>query len=459
MAYYVLDDFRGGWDTRKSPIAAPAGTLRALKNAHVTPGGEVEKRLAFAPWMTLPAGTVGLVGDGDTAYVFGSGNVSLPQSGGINIKYVKLTTNDGGTVAYLLDWELFDGKVYVVIMTSNGAIEHHFDGAYVSGAVGRYIETYRNKMYSINAGNLHFSATGNPSDWNGTGSGFINLGTEDSASGTLLGLEIYYDQLAVMSRYTTQFWTVDADPANNQLVQTLRSTGTYAPLSPRQYGTGDVLYLDTSGLRSLQARNSSNAASVSDVGSPIDLVIEELYRERTEGYLATGLSVIEPRTGRYWFILPDRILVLSNFPGPRVTAWSEYIPEFRIQHVDVVGSQIVIRDDSNNLYCYGGQDGKTYDACPVEVTTPLMSMDTPASYKDFQGLDFGVRGVWGIQVAMDNESVVWESAGTITRSTFMDGRLPIAGYSTHLALKLTTTEPGAATLANAVIHYEGGHAD
>ena len=47
MAYYVTENFSAGIDTRKHPLTAPAGTLRQLLNCHITPGGEIEKRLAF----------------------------------------------------------------------------------------------------------------------------------------------------------------------------------------------------------------------------------------------------------------------------------------------------------------------------------------------------------------------------------------------------------------------------
>jgi hypothetical protein len=61
--YYEIANFQTGMDLRKSPLTAPAGTLRLLKNAHITPGGEIEKREAFVYWCNAPAGSIGLCTD------------------------------------------------------------------------------------------------------------------------------------------------------------------------------------------------------------------------------------------------------------------------------------------------------------------------------------------------------------------------------------------------------------
>lgn len=47
----LIEDFRRGLDRRKFKLNAPAGTLTTLENAHITTGGEIEKRGAF----TAPA--------------------------------------------------------------------------------------------------------------------------------------------------------------------------------------------------------------------------------------------------------------------------------------------------------------------------------------------------------------------------------------------------------------------
>ena len=66
--YYEIANFQSGMDLRKSPLTAPAGTLRLLQNSHVTSGGEVEKRAAFVPWCTAPAGSLGVCAINDQSF-------------------------------------------------------------------------------------------------------------------------------------------------------------------------------------------------------------------------------------------------------------------------------------------------------------------------------------------------------------------------------------------------------
>jgi hypothetical protein len=83
MSYQVITDFRQGLDARKYKLALPPGTLLTCDNAHVTQGGEIEKRKAFVP-VTIPAAYTGNhfgLQPGDAGiYVFGSTIVSPSTS-------------------------------------------------------------------------------------------------------------------------------------------------------------------------------------------------------------------------------------------------------------------------------------------------------------------------------------------------------------------------------------------
>jgi hypothetical protein len=138
------------------------------------------------------------------------------------------------------------------------------------------------------------------------------LAKHDSETESLSGLEVYYGKLAVFGRYTTQIWKVDPDPALNALHQTLR-VGAVAPHAIRQFGTGDVLFLSDSGIRSLRALNGTLAAGVIDVGSPIDkLVIADLAADSRRGVL--GALDCGADHGRFWLAIGGRIYVLVILP-------------------------------------------------------------------------------------------------------------------------------------------------
>lgn len=295
-----------------------------------------------------------------------------------------------------------------------------------------------------------------------TGSGFINSSLEESGGVGLVGIEIYFDKIAVMSAETTQIWSMDADPNQNAISQVLRANGTRAPLSVNGYGSGDVLYLANSGLRSLKARDASNSASVTDIGSPIDNLILQIGKERGMTYLSNCMSVDEPVTGRFWAAFPKEIFVLSHFPGPKISAWSKYIVDFDIDHIVTAGDHLFIRS-GNDLYALGGKTGAEYDSCPVEVRFPYLDSGKPGHMKTFEAIDCTVEGEWRAAVSYNfDDQEAEEDLGVfkplvgkdpISASSWNKGRFGMQGYASHISMRFYNNSPGPATMANAAIHY------
>ena len=50
MPYVLVEDFKGGIDTRRTVVTSVPGSCVTLTNAHITRGGEIEKRRAFKLW-------------------------------------------------------------------------------------------------------------------------------------------------------------------------------------------------------------------------------------------------------------------------------------------------------------------------------------------------------------------------------------------------------------------------
>lgn len=452
-AYYEIKNFAAGMDTRKGSLTSPAGTLRLLKNCHITPGGEIDKRQAFVEFANAPANTVGLIGMGDYVYALGAGGSSVAPTP-TTVGRHALALPNGVSIRELLDWDTYSGKFYVIVRGSDGVVYHFYNGVAVPAAKGTACRTYKTKMYTIDGDLLRFSAVGKPDDWSGTGAGFIDLSAEDSDMDSLQSLEVYYDKLAILSKAACQIWVVDPDPNKNAYSQTLRQAGTYAPRSIRQYGSGDVLYLAPDGIRSLKARQQSLTASVSDIGSPIDLYVRELYRTSFT-MMPKAISLLEPLSGRYWIVLQDRILVLSNYPSPSISAWCVYDPGFTIADATPAGSYIYLRSSTGMVYRYGGGAGPAvYDNCAVEVIMPFLSFEKPATFKHFSAIDMSAVGQWDIYAAMNphNESVE-DLLGTANGPTFLTGQFAVLGTSTHISLRFRSQVSGPCTLSNVMIHY------
>jgi len=249
-------------------------------------------------------------------------------------------------------------------------------------------------------------------------------------------------------------WTVDPDPVQNVYEQLLRGAGTNAPQSALQYGAGDVLFLTNSGIRSLKARDSSNSAAVSDIGSPIDRLLFDLRKAQGEAYYNSATSILEPVVGRFWLAFPKHIYVLSYFPGPKITAWSVYTTDFNIEHIVTCKERIFIRS-GNDLYAYGGVTGQDYEACNVEIRLPYLDMKKPGHMKMFDAIDATITGTWEIRNSFDfSNPEAEETLATISQSTWNLGKLAFEGSASHFSLRLYNRDSAPATLANIAVHYQ-----
>jgi hypothetical protein len=465
MAIFVTEDFKAGIDSRRHPLTAPAGTLRQLLNCHVTAGGEIEKRLAFVEAFTVP-GTLAksLMRVGPVLYVVVSGTAPADKTyGDLTLRYIEAP----GVTGELLDWDVFDGRLYFTNIAAD-VVKHWYQtavgaktAAEVPDGKGRFVRTYQSKMYSCSGANIYFSAVGNPANWTATteGAGFVNASTNDAEAVDLQGLEVYYDKLAFFSSRAIQIWSMDPDPELNKQEQTIRSIGVAGRATPRQYGAGDVLFLSPSGIRSLQARDSSNAASVSDVGSSIDFDIQRKIAKNTISVLTGARTVLEDLTGRFWMMFQDEIWVLSLFPGPRVSAWSRYAPthsgDIPFTPVEITDSAgyVCIRSADDKIYVLGGQDRETYDDCTAEVETAYLNLGKPIVWKQLRAFDAALKGVWSVEASFDPDNVVWEQIATLTKSTYNDQSVTMQGVAPCVSLRLKTKSVERAVLANLAVHY------
>jgi hypothetical protein len=694
MPYVYISDFRGGLDKRRMDLTSVPGTLVQLTNAHITRGGEIEKRPAFVSLATLPSNTTGLAAAGGQIYVFGSvaaGSVTFPSGTPSNINYKQLVHPSGTALTSVLDVTFYNGRVYAIAQFADGRIYHYYEdtsnvmqritdwfdgraratikitggtlggtsatgsfavtagssfssdsiraiyvnnvqvngttvahtgnnsttataianningytsvpnytaaasgavvtitavtvgvgsnGYAVSGAVegtanigsltafsggldnaitnitvdgvsiiqnqvkwqtshaytaslleaeintfrsspeyeatavgeyvniiskasgasfntkavvvtktgnvttvfdptsatslnggadsstvngytpGKFVRPVKSKMYSLMDSLLHFSGTNDPTEWTdaNTGAGFINLSNNAIGSEDLRAVASYYDNVAIFAEQAIQIWFLDANASLNAQMQVLNNTGTFAPKSVVEFGENDVFYLAESGIRSLKARDSSNAAYASDIGNPIDDIVTPEIRADFET-AKRAVAILEPKDGRYMIAIGEKVYVFSYFPNSSVSAWSVYEPGFAIDNWAYDGKQVLCRS-GNTIYSFGGTAFNTYDNSTVTIQLPFLDAGTPATGKDFVGIDVTCENEWIVSSATDpTDLTTTEEIATISRSTYGLGRVSMVGYSTHIAPKLVCSTSGSAKIGTIVIHYEGGEA-
>lgn len=151
MGYLVVEDFRGGVDRRRPIHVGKPGTLWSCVNAHITMGGDIEKRKAFVDLGDFSSDTFGLFSVGDFLYTFGS--VVTPTLPG-GVRYQRLTYV-GATMTALLDADLFDGKIYAIARFADDSVQHFYDGVLVgdwnNGVVRAYMGSLNGMATSLAA--------------------------------------------------------------------------------------------------------------------------------------------------------------------------------------------------------------------------------------------------------------------------------------------------------------------
>ena len=473
MPYTIIEDFTAGLDLRKMNITAKPGSLRVCENAFINAGGEIEKRKALTSVGTLPGNSDGLAFLNDQVVVFGNDSGA---SSGLPAGTVYVQLPGVGVIDRVLDVSPFGNGLYVIVKPVTGANKHYWlptiagPAVVVAGQTGSTSRTHASKMYLGQGRNLKFSAVNAPSDFAGTGSGVIDVTEQDGSSADVIGMELYYSYLAVFARYAVQVWHMDPDPDLNSLVQSLGNIGLTAQNAVARYGSGDVLFLSDTGIRSLRARDSSNAAVLNDIGSPVDKLVHTLRQSLTPTIAARIAAIVDPVSGQFWMIWGTTIIVLSYYPNSKVSAWSTFTFPRVIDYAVIANSRLVIRS-GDSLYVYGsvpagivawdpnaplGLD-EVYDATRITVELPMFDASKPATDKLFKGIDVACIGTWDVYL---NPDPLAEGAyvrnSTITSSTYSIQSIPVGMTSTHMGIKLISESAGYASMARIALHYSEG---
>jgi hypothetical protein len=334
-----------------------------------------------------------------------------------------------------------------------------------ASGIGTSARTFRGKVYATVQGTLYFSDVNNPTRWtttftNSAGkkedtfAGFESLSSQTGGAETLVTTAPYQGFLAVFARRSTQIWQVVAgDPSDNLPKQILDNVGSIAPRSAINFGEMDVFFLSDTGVRSLRARDSSNAAVVFDVGTAVDPLVINQMNSLSEAEAMRACGVVEPREGRYMLALGDKVFVYSFFPASSISAWTTYEPGFAVEDWAVFGNQLLCRS-GDEIYIYGGISGNVYDNSLAEVELSWLSADRPGNKKKFKGIDIGCEGSWTISYSTDPTTDSYAKAGSVQLSNFNLPNFRIGASGTHIGLKFTSNDSKPARISSAVVHFD-----
>jgi len=328
---------------------------------------------------------------------------------------------------------------------------------------GTFAHTQENKVWSPVGSLVNFSGVSLPAGWNSVddaGAGSINAATHAAGSAEVTGLENYQGKLAIFAERTVQIWTVDEDDDLNAINQTLKNTGTRAQKSVIAFSDSDVFYLDGTGIRSLRARDSSNAAMVAGVGALIDSYVVQYLRTLTDAQIEAAVAAIEPEDGRFWLAVGTKIFVFSYFPETKISGWTWYEPGFQITELAIYQNRIYARS-GNTIYLYGGAANASYDAGTVAqgkvtVWVPFLSASKDGTYKNIQDVDIAASNTWDMVILTDpNDTDRETDIGAMPGVTYGLDDTGVVGSVCHFSPKLTCQQDGAAVLSKVTIYFDG----
>lgn len=367
-----------------------------------------------------------------------------------------------------------NGKAPAPTVTGNFAIGNiqAMAGGVTATAVfvpGTFVKTIGSRVHSVSGPNEHFSGIKAPTSWttDAIGAGFIDMSIQTSGSEELKALGKYQGFVAVFAERVVQIWLIDSDPNNNKIQQILLNTGTASPKSVTQFGDSDLFYLDESGVRSIRARDASNAAATTDMGTPVDPLITVKLRTLTSVERDKVVGLINPIDKRFWLILKNEIYVFSFFEGSKISAWTKYTPfyfpsgvktTFNIDDAVPFQRRVYVRG-GDEIFVYGGlSTGLATDATSAVAWLPYLDGGSPTIEKKWTGFDAAVRGVWNVRAGMQPTEaglLVSDKIANISDTTFNRPDLAEIGQSTHISLRFESSGTGNAILSSCTIHYEG----
>jgi hypothetical protein len=330
--------------------------------------------------------------------------------------------------------------------------------------MGTVVHTHGNKMFALAENTLFSSNVAFADSWDAdpdpenearvlTGAGYINISNHSQGAESLTALATYQKYLAVFSREGIQVWQADSTAVS--LLQIINNGGCIGHKSALAIADTDVLFLSDTGIRSLRARSALDTGFVNDTGSAIDNEIIEFMETQSNEILENATAIFEPKHGRYWLAIGNRIYVYSLFPASSIQAWSYYEAPYVIQDMVTADRKIWLRMN-NNLYAYGGDSGNEYDDCEVEVDLPFLALNSKLAPEDLQRIDINSEGIWQVSVhssPQDPQQSV--NLGELTGITYDIDNVPVNIYTHAVSFRLLSKGAGRHVFRNISLYSRG----
>jgi hypothetical protein len=461
MPVITFDDFAGGLDVRGAAALSKPNILQVLTNAYVTNGKAIRKRPCLSFVATIEPGTVGLkAGRGKLNTFYGQGSVVHANTLFTANKVEHPTLLQGVTKVHFADQ--YNGYIYVSVEYQDSTVKHHYLDTNPVTVVAdancphtKQVAKQAQKIFARGAtdpSTVRYCKTGDPRDWSAASdAGFLPAGLYAKGSDEVTAIGPFQRSgLWIAFGDNSQVWTVDPDPENNVLLDSIEGIGT---IYHRAAGSvsRDLFFYAQSGFRSVSLVSITNNLQDNDVGSAIDKLVRAQISASDD-----PLSLYYPKLGQFWSINGSTVWAYTFSRTSKVSAWSKFTLPFTVDDATVLNQELYVRtgDDvyvvSDSVY----KDGSI--SIPlVDVQMYYQDGKRPGVLKQFMGMDMIGTGQWTVShlFAADNEALE-SQAYELPAITEPNSLHPVELMATRIAPHFQHQKDEAAEINAAMLHYE-----
>lgn len=288
------------------------------------------------------------------------------------------------------------------------------------------------KVYSPYKGVVRYSTTNYPRDWSTQDdAGFLPPGPTSSTSETVTALAEYRGRLAVLTADNLRIWTVDPDPAQNTLFDSIGGIGTMYPKAVTPV-SGDLFFVTKLGVRSMSIAAGAENLQTGDVGTPIDALVQA----KLAGTV-TPIGMYYPGSGQFWLAFDNEVFVYSQSRLGKVGAWSRYVFPYAITAWTQTGGDLYLRsgDSAYKLdETLTADNGVGFEGI---VWWPYLDMGSPGTTKLLDSVDIVGYGTCSISIGYNQATTTaYTTPYTIGPDTVPGGRIPMSVAAPSMAVKL-----------------------
>lgn len=288
------------------------------------------------------------------------------------------------------------------------------------------------KIYSPYRDVVRFCTTNYPRDWStANDAGFLPTGQHAPTSPEATALGEYRGRLAVFTPSNLQIWSVDPDPAEIAIFDSIPGIGTIYQDALASV-SGDLFFLTRLGVRSLSIAAGAENLQTGDVGTPIDALIQA----RLAGP-DTPVGMYYPGNGQFWLAFGNEVFVYSQSRLGKVGAWSRYVYPYPIESWTQLNGELYLRS-GNTLYRVDefatSDDGIDFEGV---VWFPYLDMGAPGTTKMLEAMDMVAYGAADVSIGYDqSNTTAYTTPFRIDPDTVPGGRVPMSVSAPSMSVKV-----------------------